>query len=120
MLINELFTQMKNENFVGEIELNENRIMWKLSESTIIEVYLDDDEPEGIIFVNYTKKSLSTHWHPTTDEMFKELMEINSGNKFGAVKIKGFFFRNHLFIMDKDIWNSLSDRKKKQYEILGF
>ncbi|MGN0604971.1 MAG: hypothetical protein ACI4JM_00460 [Oscillospiraceae bacterium] len=113
-----IYQKMKNERFNGEISIDGFWIVWKFSENISIKVTIDNLHEEGYISVTYLKQAKSTHWHPELDELYDDLLKINNNNLFGVIKKRGFLFRNHFFMMNKDYWESLNVKKKSKYTVL--
>lgn len=113
-----IYLKMKNERFNGEIIINDFCIIWKFDENISIRVTIDNLQEEGYIAINYLKESKSTHWHPDLTDLYDDLLKINNRDLFGVIKKKGFLFRNILFMMNRDYWESLNAKVRKKYTVL--
>jgi len=115
-----LYQRMMDEKFIGHVVLSDDELIWKLPNGILIKVYLNLHMHEGYIATFYTdgKREVTlTHWHPSIDEIYIDLLDINIGNTFWVVKKKKVF-KALPMIMEKKQWESFSDKKRRRYEML--
>lgn len=116
----ELCQKILDEQFRGQITRHDDRIEWELPNGIIYKIYLNLVMQEGYIEACYLKENQEkflTHWHPDIDELYKDLISINTGNVFWVVKKKRFF-KDSPIMMEKQQWDMLSDKKRKHYIVL--
>ena len=118
--LSDLYQKMLDDKFVGHITLQDDCLMRELPNGILYKIYLNLVIQEGYIEALYhsgnQEKSL-THWHPSLDEIYKDLLSINTGNIFWVMKKKRFFKELPMMI-ERQQWEKLSEKKRKQYEIL--
>lgn len=118
----ELYDKMLAEQFVGEISVEKDMIIWKLPNSIILTIFVLNIPPdEGYIGTSYPygkKELILAHWHPATDEIYNDLLAINTGQTLWIVKKRKIDFRNSPRIIERKEWETFSERKKSRYEIL--
>lgn len=115
-----LYQRMMDEKFIGHIVLSDDELIWKLPNGILIKVYLNLPMHEGYIatfYIDVKKEVTLTHWHPSIDEIYIDLLDINIGNTFWVVKKKKVF-KALPMIMEKKQWESFSDKKRRRYEVL--
>lgn len=119
-LLSEIYQKMAEEGFKGNIVLDECCLNWELPNGIILKIDLNLPMNEGYIAVFYSdgKKEISlTHWHPSIDEIYKDLFSINDGNVFWVVKKKTLFKALPVMI-DKYRWEKFSVKKRTKFKIL--
>lgn len=115
----ELYEKMDSEHFTGLLEIEKDALIWKLPNGIVLKVFIEKLYGEGYIEVHcpdYKKRAEGTHWHPTADEIYRDLCGINTGQTFWVKKKKGFAGP---LIMDKCEWEKYSEKKKNKYVILS-
>lgn len=121
--INELYKKMTDDGFTGELSIEDDWLIWKLPNRIIIKTALNNHPGEGYIEISYfngKKESSLTHWHPFEDEIYKDLLDINSGQTFWVRKKSNIFnysFRS-IITIDKCYWDKLSEKRRNKYDIV--
>lgn len=116
----ELYQRMIDENFMGEISLEDEWVIWRLDNGVIVKIAINYPVFEGYIatyFIEGKKEIQLTHWHPEIDEIFKDLLEINTGEVFWVRK-KKCVFSNFPMIAYRKEWDKFSERKKNRYVVI--
>lgn len=124
--VEDLFEKLKSENLQGELYKEGDWIIWKLPNDIILKITVNNilwnGEPsirEGYIATYYLKDGKEralTHWHPTEDEIYPDLMDIKNGQTIW-VKRKSIW-GEQIIIMDKKEYETLSDKKKQSVTIM--
>lgn len=121
LTLTELYQKMIAENFIGQLSLNNDWLIWKLSDTVILKITIDIHEGYIAVysFDGKTEKPL-THWHPETEEIYDDLLKINIGDMFWVSRKKSIFYPFPLVLsIEKKDWENFSEKRKKQYAIIG-
>ena len=119
--LTELYQKMTDENFIGQLSLDDDWLIWKLSDTVILKITIEFHEGYVAVYSveDKTEKPL-THWHPEIEEIYDDLLKVNTGDVFWVIRKKSFFYPYpSVLSMEKREWESLSDKRKKQYTIIG-
>lgn len=124
--VEDLYEKLKSENLQGELYKEGDWLIWKLPNDIILKITVNNiqwnGEPsirEGYIGAYYLKDGKEralTHWHPTEDEIYPDLMDIRNGQTIW-VKRKSIW-GEQIIIMDKKEYETLSDKKKQRVTIM--
>lgn len=115
----ELYKKLVSENFKGKLLVEKDFLTWILSNGIMIKVFFSEGDDEGYINISYydRKEYQITHWHPAVENIYKDLVDIDSGQIFW-VKRKKCIFKSLPTMMDKNKWNSFSEKQKRKYTML--
>lgn len=123
--ITDLYEKMIEEEFTGQLSIEDDRLIWKLPNGITIKVafhYVKSKQGgqfvEGYFetcYRNDKEEIPLTHWHPSHEEIYRDLYEINSGHTFWVLK-KPLFRKNPLpLIMEKSEWQKYSEKRRNKY-----
>lgn len=120
--VEELYEKMICGNFAGKLLTKDDWLIWQLPNGITVKVAIDERMLEGYIDTSYHcdgKEYLLAHWHPVEDEIYTDLLKIESGQTFWVKKKKSIFNSNSLpIIMDKTEWEAFQERQKNKYTML--
>lgn len=118
--VTELYEKMICEHFAGQLEIENDLLIWTLPSGIAIKIVIDNQPREGYILACYQKGKREvelTHWHPMEDEIYEDLYKINTGQIFWMKK-KRALFTNYPLYMEKSTWEKFSEKRKAKYSIL--
>lgn len=116
----ELFLKMKEENLKGQLSKEDVFITWELDNHIILKILMQTIPHERYIetyYHDHHKEISLTHWHPMEDEIYDDLMDIQSGKTIW-VKRKGLWKESKPMIMDREEYEKMSEKRKKKYTII--
>lgn len=115
----ELYWALQKEDLKGTLEIKDDWLVWRLPNNIILKIYIWNPPHEGYIAAYYSKNGKErplTHWHPMDDEVYRDLIDINNGWTVW-VKTKTLFGEN-IIIMDRNEYETMSDKEKRKVSIL--
>lgn len=124
--IGELYEKLKTENLQGKLSKEGECLIWKLPNDIMLKISIYDIQSkrgtsfrEGYIDTYYLKNGKEqnlTHWHPQEDEIWQDLMDINSGQIIWVRKKS--IFGERIIIMDQKEYKAIDHKEKGKYTIL--
>ena len=122
MNIKELHKKINDKNVRGVLSLESDKIIWTLPNNVEFQIACSVYQNEGYIELNYyrnNKKINVTHFHPMDDEICDFVEYMDKGVIW--IKNRNIFnrFDKPIWWIDKEKYNSFSERKKAKYVILN-
>lgn len=119
--INDLYRKLTKEYFKGLFLVEDDWLIWKFSNHIMIKVSILELPHEGYIETLYLhdgKEISLTHWHPMVEEIYPDLLEINTAESFWILKKRKLFYDPYPISISKKTYASLSEKKKAKYVVL--
>ena len=123
--IGTLYQDLKNvEHLKGEVSLDNDTVYWQLPNGVLVDISINQLENSSLCegYIGTTcmkdgKKRVLTHWHPVPEDIWSDLMDIQTGRTFWAVK-KTMFGESLPLIFDIREFARLPQKEKDKYTIL--
>lgn len=114
----DLIQKCKENNFRGSFYIENDIIIWKVTDNIVLNIILHNHNDKGYISEYYVdskgRTSAYTHWHPENYEIFGDLQNIND-NEIIVIR-HDIFGRKKIIIGSKQRLAGLKDNIFFRYE----
>lgn len=119
----ELIKKMDENKFKGTYHIEQNIIIWNISNEVFLEIILNNQSNEGYIAYNckINNKELNiTHDHPEMEELYELLEDLNKETNTLVIKKTIFGKLPKLYFGKIDKFDESNIKNNNKYEIYKF
>ena len=114
----DLIKKCEDNNFRGTFSIENDIIIWKVTDNIVLNIILHNHDDEGYIAIYYVdsngRSSAYTHWHPENYEIFGDLQNVND-NEIIVIR-RDMFGHKKIIIDSKQRLAKLKDNIFFSYE----
>lgn len=114
----DLIKKCEDNNFRGTFSIENDIIIWKVTDNIVLNIILHNHDDEGYIAIYYVdsngKSFAYTHWHPENYEIFGDLQNVND-NEIIVIR-RDMFGHKKIIIDSKQRLAGLKDNIFFSYE----